>query len=253
MWLPYVHPLYVELLSGFREVSRDLSLRDSMIWMLTQLKAEVRITSGECLKTGPTLFLSNHHSPLDGAVMWATIDRDDAHMIGAPGWRILGPKVAERHLPVYMSQKRDRNPLELFRTYVFARFTEGLTREEARKRNQQTIARACETASAGSAIFMAPTGGTFFGHRWKTGLGHVINGIDNLKTQIQFIRIKGASRRDIFRFLNPYVFGPLLRRLIIDVDISQPIPLTEFQDRSSSPRDVSLRVKAWVEQMYEWF
>jgi hypothetical protein len=252
-WRRYVHPLNVGLVWGFREVSKDLSLKDSMRWLIDQFQAEARITSGRYLSTGPQLILCNHRTPLTGVVMKATIDRDDTYFIGAPSWRILGERVIEKHLPVYMSQKWDPNPLELFRTYVLARFTEGLTRDQAREKNRRAVARSCQIVSSGAAVYMAPEGGTFFKNEWKSGLGHVIKGIENPDTQIQLARVAGGSRWDLIRFLNPHIFRPFLKRLRFTVDISEPIGLMKFQNKGKSAKEISLQVKAHAEKIFEWF
>ena len=140
-WVRYVHPFNIALIWGFKKVSKNHSLRDSLTWLLDQIDVEVRIRSGRYLSEGPQLILGSHHSPIDGIATLSTIEREDNYFIGAPGYEVLGEIVRAKHLPVYIQGRWDRNPLELLRRQVFSRFTKRPILDEAMKKNWQSIKR----------------------------------------------------------------------------------------------------------------
>jgi hypothetical protein len=122
------------------------------------------------------------------------------------------------------------------------------------KKNWQSIKRGCELVSKGASLLIAPAGGRFFSYRqWQSGLGHIINGIENPDTQIVLARNAGSSHWNLFRYFNPYLFGPFLKRLHFHMDISDPIRITEFQGKNKNPKEISLQIQARAEKIFDWF
>jgi 1-acyl-sn-glycerol-3-phosphate acyltransferase len=242
--LRFVHPVNLGLLHGFRKVSARTSFRESMRWILRACDVRVHIESGEFVLTGPQLVVANHPSPMDPPILGAIVDRDDSYFVGSAGLQSFSPQLAEHVFPIYMSQKYSPYLFTKLKNNVFHRLREGVDREEARRRNHDSLRRAAARLNDGGSLILCPTGGTFVTTTdWKIGVGVLIHNAKPAEGSMVFVRIEGTSRWDLLRLMNPYWFGPFLKEREARVRIHRPQPLVDFWRADESPQQISDRIK----------
>jgi len=61
--------------------------------------------------------------------------------------------------------------------------------------------------------------------------------------QVVLISLRGMTRRDVMRLLNPYWFGGTRKPLPVTIELSDPIQLSEFRGPGMSSTRISLRVR----------
>lgn len=240
----FVHPLNLGLIRSFRPVSGEKSFRESMQWVLDACNVRIQIESGEFVPDGPQLVISNHPSPMDPPVLAAIVDRDDSYFVGSAGLRSFSPQLAERLFPIYMSQKSSPYLFTKIKNHVYHRIREEVDREEARRRNQDSLLRAARRLNEGATLILTPTGGTFVSTSdWKVGVGVLIRNAQPTKGHIAFVRIEGPNRWDLFRFLNPYWFAPFFEERVARIQVHPPLPLTDFWSAGDTAQQISEKVK----------
>jgi 1-acyl-sn-glycerol-3-phosphate acyltransferase len=231
-------------MDGFRKVSSERSLRDAMRWVLQACNVRVRIEAGAFLPQGPQLVIANHPSPMDAPILLATIDRDDTYFAGSAGIGSFSPQIADRLFPMYMSQQPSPYLFTKLKNHVYHRLREGVGRDEAQRRNYDSLLRAARRLSEGATLVLTPTGGTFVTTTdWKSGVGFVIQRAADSAGHVVFVRIEGSSRRDLVRLLNPYWFRPFLKELEVRIRIHDPIPLADFAKGKKHLEKISEAVK----------
>jgi 1-acyl-sn-glycerol-3-phosphate acyltransferase len=239
----FVHPANLPLIDGFRKVVSERSLQDSMKWVLEAVNVHVRIEAGSFLPSGPQLVIANHPSPIDAPILLSAVDRDDTYFAGSAGIGSFSPELAARLFPMYMSQQPSPYLFTKLKNHVYHRLREGVDRDEAQRRNFDSLQRAARRLSEGATLILTPTGGTFVTTTdWKSGVGFLIQRAD-ANGHVVFTRIEGSTRWDLLRLMNPYWFGPFLKALEVKVRIHEPIPLAEFSKGSKHLEKISEAVK----------
>lgn len=239
-----LHPLNVRVIEDFPKISRGKALHESMRWLLDQFNIKVEVISGSFLGSGPQLVVANHHGPLDAAFQVSVIPRDDVYFFALQGWKRLGDEVSSRLLPVYLSYRPAEHPFDRFKNNYFFPSREKVDREEAQRRNRETIARSIRLLSEGATIIITPTGGTFSSRTdWKAGLGYLMEGAGGRDVSVVLTRVLGSKRSDIFRFGNPYLFTLNRKPTVATIEISDPIPLSDFMGSGRGAAEMSLAVR----------
>jgi hypothetical protein len=156
-----------------------------------------------------------------------------------------GGQTAETHgIPLYLSGQHSPYFLAKLKNNIFQRYREGISKEEAEKRNTKSLLQAAKRLNQGNVLIIAPTGGSFFSTtHWKDGVGVLIKIVRNLDTQVCFVRESGGSRWHLLRMLNPYLFGSSVKPVEISIDIQPPIPLIELKRAGNSAKEISEAAK----------
>jgi 1-acyl-sn-glycerol-3-phosphate acyltransferase len=222
-----------------------------MAWLLERFRVSAKVTSGSFLPEGPQVIVTNHHGALDGVILLSLVSRDDVYFVGLYGWSSLGEAVAARLLPVYLSYMPSPFLLERLKNRYYHPLREGVTRFEAARKTSESIRRTSHVLEKGATVIIGPTGGTFFNQSdWKGGLGHIIKRTDRTDISLLFTRVIGAKRRDFMRFLNPYLFRINDKPTVATVEISEPVPVTQFRTPGKSGTQISMEIRDRYLEIY---
>lgn len=240
----YFHPFNTRLLDGMRERAQTDELWEVMAWGAEECNLRFQLTRGSFLPTGPQLVVFNHHSPVD-LFLASLIRRNDVSLLSAPGAMTIGGVVAKNCLPLFALDRGMSHPLEAFRVRVIYRLRDGVTPEAANLINLTSLTRAADVVSKGGTVAMTPTGGTIArSDNWRHGIGYILKRINVLQTKMVLGRIQGTRTSTAVRMLNPYWFRWFRKPKSVNVEIADPIPLSEFTKGNPSVEEISLRVKA---------
>lgn len=240
----FFHPLNARFLRGLRARAETQPVWNVMAWAVGALNLRIEIRRGRIPAEGPLLVIGNDPSPMAGFVILSLVRREDHFFIGAPGWTKQGRGVAERCLPVFTTAKFSENFKTAFRArFIYPRLY-GVKPAGTGRRNIAALARAAEVLASGRALTMLPAGGTVaVADNWKHGVGHIMKQTGDAPASVVLVSLRGTKPRDAIRLLNPVWFRGTRRPLPVSVEISDPVPITEFRRPGWSARQMSLHLR----------
>ncbi len=242
--LHYIHPLNAGLIRGIRERAEREPLWKVMDWAARECNLTVNVRRGGSLPSGPQMVIGNDPSPLLGFIILSQLRREDVFFIGAPGWIRMGGSVRQKCLPVFNVGSLRKHPKEWLRAQLIFRFRDGTSPPVARERNRRAIERAAELVTRGATVYISPAGGTMAkADDWKHGVGSIAKRIRDVPAQVVMCRVYHTTPRDVTRMLNPYWFHATRTPLVIPVEFSDPISLSELRGPSMDSREISLRIR----------
>lgn len=242
--LRYIHPLNVGLIRGIRELALREPLWKVMDWAVGDCNLTLDVRRGGIVPSGPQLVIGNDPSALMGFIILSLLRREDVFYIGAPMYMKMGGSVRQKCLPMFNLGSLRKHPKEWLRAQLIFRFRDGMSPSVAREKNHRAIERAAELVTAGATVYMSPAGGTILKtDDWKHGVGSIAKRIGDVPAQVVMCRADGTTPRDVTRMLNPYWFHAMHPPLVIPVEFSDPIPLSELRGPSMSSMEISLRIR----------
>ncbi len=223
-----------------------------MEWAARESHVVVNVLRGGIAPTGPQLIIGTDLSPAVGFALLSQTRRDDVYFIGAPGWKRVGQIVSDRCLPAFTVPDFRTNPKEALWAQFVYRFGYGIDLAAVAKKNLETILRAAEIVTKGGSLLLKPTGGYFGGvNNWREGVGLIMSNIGDVPAQVIFFRLQGDRREHLSRILlNPDFFRWLRKPLTVTLEFSDPIPLSEFKDESTTYKQINRRLKERYLELY---
>lgn len=230
------------LLQNFIKDSQTIDIVTAAKHFLSDVNIQIK-KRGEIPNFGPVLVICNHPTSLDLFIYLSLLKREDSYLISAVINDVLGSNFIKHRLPIYFKKS-------FFLSRIFSIFNnqpqeqkEIFSQPETRRRNINTISQAAKLISAGHLVTIFPTGGDFMSKKaWKNGVGFLTNQITNDQTQIVFAHIKNITRKEQIRLFVP-VNKKFFKLKTVEVEFSQPIPISDFTMEKIDPKSLTKNLK----------
>jgi len=196
----------------------------------------------------PVLVIANHPAEADVPILLSTLEnRQDIYLIASHQFLNILPNIDNNVIPVYIGHRIAENNKLKNRIFNRIHESEKYNRDEAHKKNIESINLAAEKINKGAAVVIFPAaeelGGSF-----RPGVGHIIKNLkDSKKVRVVMVYIEGTSDWDYLRLI-PFL-GKLLPK--IKVTFARPFGADEIKtdDGKKGAKKLEERYYRWLEKL----